>query len=98
MLPVVRLILLAPAVGAKVPPQVFVLLGGLATTIAPGEVGNVSVNATLLIALFWFGFVMVKVSVDIPPAKIGLGANCLLIWGGESTVSVAEAEPVAVLF
>lgn len=98
IVPFVRSILVAPAVGAKVPPQVLVLLGAGATTIAPGVVGNVSLKATPLIALFWFGLVMVNVSVDVPPVRIGLGEKSLLICGGDSTVKVAEAEPVALLF
>ena len=34
-----------------------------------------------------------KVSVEIPLTRIGLGANCLEIEGGEIAVSVSVAEP-----
>ena len=50
-----------------------------------------SPKATPLMALFWFGLLMVNVSVDVPLGRIGLGANCLVIDGGRTAVSVALA-------
>jgi len=83
----------APATGVNVgaPQPVVVAEGVPATTIAPGEVGNVSVKATLLRAFAEFEFVMMKVSVDTPPARIGFGANCLEIDGGSTAFKVAVA-------
>ena len=48
--------------------------------------------------MFRFGLVIVKVSVEVPPARMGLGANNLEIAGGFKTVSVAVAIPVVPLF
>ncbi len=91
-----KLTLPAPAVGAKVgDPQPLVdALVGLATTIAPGAAGKVSVKATPEMALFGFGLLIVKVSVLVPPVRIGLGAKALSICGANSTNSVSLAEPV----
>ncbi len=64
----------APATGANVgvpQPEVDALVG-LATVIAPGEVGSVSVKFRPL-TLAAFGLVNVKVSVEIPPALVGSG-------------------------
>ena len=82
-----------PGVGLKTgePQPVVVGLGTAATTIAPGEVGKVSPKATPPRASFWFGFVIVKVSVDVPPGRIGVGANCLAIDGGKTAFSDALA-------
>src|SRR5258708_2253896 len=62
-----------------------------ATLIAPGEVGNVSPKAPPLMASFGFGFVIVKVRREIPPARIGVGAKALAIDGGRTAVSGADA-------
>ena len=40
-------------------------------------------------ASFWLGLVMVKVSVDVPPARIGVGLNPLAMDGGTSAVRLA---------
>ena len=64
----------APATGANVgvpQPEVDALVG-LATVIAPGVVGSVSVKFRPL-TLAAFGLVNVKVSVEIPPALAGSG-------------------------
>ena len=45
------------------------------------------VNATVLTS----GFVMVNVSVDVPPAPIGFNENDLLMDGGAMTFNVADA-------
>jgi hypothetical protein len=34
---------------------------------------------------------MMKVSVEVPPARIGEGENCFAITGGSTAVSVAVA-------
>src|SRR5262249_50837708 len=83
----------APAAGANVgePQPVVAGFGDAATTIAPGEVGKVSPKATPVRASFWFGLVMVKVSVDVPLARIGEGVKSLLIDGGSTALSDALA-------
>ena len=75
---------LAPATGENVgEPQPSVeAFGVLATTIAPGDVGNVSENATPCRLSFGFGLLMRKVSVLVPPVKIGFGANTFVMLGG----------------
>jgi hypothetical protein len=62
-----------PAVGLNVGvPQLFVVaLGVAATFIAPGEIGKVSVKAKPAKGVDAFGLVIVKVSVEVPPARIG---------------------------
>lgn len=100
MVPLVNERDVSVAAGAKVgePHPLVVALGVAATRICAGEVGRVSANWTLERALFWFGLVMVKVSVDVPPARIGLGANILERLGGFKTVREAEAIPVVPVF
>ena len=49
-------------------------------------------------ASFKFGFEIVNVSVDVPPERIGLGANSFDITGGFKTVSAAVALPVDPVF
>src|SRR5215212_1084827 len=90
----------ALAAGAKVgePHPLVVALGVAATRIWAGEVGSVSANWTLDRGLLRFGLVIVKVSVDVPPARIGLGANNLERLGGFKTVREAEAIPVVPVF
>ena len=70
----------APATGAKVgvPQPLVAAPVGLATTIAPGEVGKVSVKLTLLTAT-GLGLVIVKLSADEPLALIGVGLKLLLM-------------------
>lgn len=90
----------ALAAGAKVgePHPLVVALGVAATRICAGEVGKVSANWTLERELFRFGLVIVKVSVEVPPARIGLGANNFERLGGFNTVREAEAIPVVPVF
>jgi hypothetical protein len=87
----------APATGAYVgaPHPLVAAPVGLATTIVPGKVSE---KATPLNASFWFGFVMVKVSVETPPGRIGFGANSFVMLGGRTAVSEAAAEPVELVF
>ena len=88
------------AAGAKVgePHPLVIALGVAATRICAGEVGRVSANWTLERELFRFGLVIVKVSVEVPPARIGLGANNFERLGGFNTVREAEAIPVVPAF
>ena len=90
----------ALAAGAKVgdPHPLVVAPGMEATCICAGEVGSVSENWTLERELFRFGFVTVKVRVDVPPARIGLGANNFAMLGGFKTVSEEVATPVGPVF
>src|SRR5688572_4256814 len=83
-----------PRLSCSVPPQLFVVVRGVATVIAPGTTGNVSVSERPVRASFWFGLVIVNVSVDVPPARIGLGENNFVMLGGFNTVSPAVALPV----
>lgn len=78
----------APAVGAKVGvphPDVEALVG-LATTIAPGDVGNISVKL-ISVSVTGVGFVSVKVSVEIPLTVVGSGLKffAMLTTDGSST-------------
>ena len=68
----------APAAGAKVgePQPVVFELGVLATTMAPGVVGRVSVKLSPLKAAD-VGLVSVNVSVETPPAVVGSGLKFL---------------------
>ena len=61
-----------PALSVNVPPQVFVVVRGEATTIAPGLVGSVSVKLRP-VCVTGVGFVNVKVSVEMPPTLVGSG-------------------------
>ena len=86
--PPLRLIEVAPAVGEKVPPQVFVAFGVLATCTPDG---NVSLTATpFSVAVLAAGLVMVKVSVELEAAPTGMlvGANALVMVGAVNTVNM----------
>ena len=100
IVPLVNAREIAFAAGAKVgEPHPLVVAFGVATTlICAGEAGRESENWTLERALFKFEFVMVNVRVEVPPARIGLGANNLEMVGGFKTVSEAVATPVVPLF
>jgi hypothetical protein len=66
---------------------------GVATVI---PAGNVSVNETpVSAAVFPDGFVMVKLSVELPFGEMAVGENALAIDGGATTVRLAEAVPPA---
>ena len=87
-----------PPLSCKVPPQVLVVVSGVATVVAAGDMGKVSVNAKPVSESFWFGLVIVKVNLDVPPARIGLGENNFVIAGGCKTVRAAVALPVDPVF
>ena len=80
----------APAVGAKVGvPQLFVeYVAGLATVIAPGLVGKVSVKLAPLMATS-FGLLSVKVNVDVPVTLVGSGTKFLSIVISEGSTITA---------
>ena len=79
-----------------VPPVQVVVPLGVAVFCNP--VGYVSEKVTPDSALFRFGFVMVNVRVEVPPVRIGLGANNFEILGGFNTVRDAVAIPVGPAF
>jgi hypothetical protein len=94
MLPLASLIEPAPAASAApptwvtVPPQVLVKVV-LANVIAPGKVGNVSLNVAVVnVSALLFDKVMVR--VDVPPGLMLAGVNAFTITGLASTESVAE--------
>src|SRR5215470_16216438 len=100
MVPPLNVSVVSPAFGAKVPPQE-VLAPGVAATCNPE--GSASVNPTPLSDTVEFGFIIVKVSVVVPPTGMVEAPNPLLIDGGPTTVMLAEAvlpwfELVAVTF
>lgn len=41
---------------------------------------------------------MIKVKVEVPLARIGVGANCFAITGGKTAVMEALADPVEPVF
>ena len=90
----------AVATGVKIgePHPLVVAFGVAATRICAGDVGKVSVNARPVSASFWLGFVIVKVNLELPPARIGLRENNFVMLGGCKTVSEAEALPVDPVF
>lgn len=90
--PPARLTLLPFAAAVTVPPVHVVAPLGVAVFCRPE--GYVSEKATPLSALFRLGFVIVNVRMDVPPARIGLGANNLEILGGCKTVRDEVAMPV----
>ena len=65
--PPVRVTDAAVAIGVKVPPQLLLNVAGLATTILPGAIGNVSVKPTPTIGV-GVPLVIVKVSVLFCPS------------------------------
>src|ERR1700682_6276807 len=96
MVPPLNAIDAAPATGVNVgaPQPLVVAFGTGATTMLPGAIGNVSLKATPVSAFDGLMLVSVKVSVETPPAPIGLGANAFAMVGTSSTVSVAFTPPV----
>lgn len=100
MVPFVNETEVAFPAGAKVgtPHPLVVGFGVVATLICAGDVGRVSENWTLDRALFRLGFVMVNVNVEVPLARIGLGANNLEMLGGFKTVREEVAIPLVPLF
>ena len=79
-------------VALAVPPQVLDTIAPL-VVMAPGNVGNVSVNAALVSAL-GAAFVLLSVMVNkvVPPAGIEAAANALAMVGRASMVFVSVAE------
>lgn len=79
-----------PRLSSRVPPQVFEIVNGLATVIAPGDTGKVSVKPALVRST---ALVLVNtiVSVDVPVGAIAAGAKDLAIVGRASTVTLALA-------
>lgn len=100
MVPFVNEMDTAPALGAKVgdPQPLVVAFGVAATCICAGEVGKVSENRMLERASFWFGLAIVKVSLEVPPARMGLGENSFIMLGACRTVNDAVALPVDPVF
>jgi hypothetical protein len=83
-----RLMVPEPGDAVVVPPQVELKPLGLATT-KPG--GRASVKATPVSAAKLFGFAMERLTVVVPPGRNLLGVKALVITGGATTSSVAEA-------
>lgn len=82
--PPVSEMLVAAAVGANVPPQVFIAFGVVSTSI---PAGNVSLTATPVIpAGLPAGLVMVRVRVEVPPTATPVGEKALVIVGGAKTL------------
>lgn len=73
-----------------VPPRLF----GVETTIAPGVVGKVSINALASVSAPAFVLPMVRVSKVLPPEVIDGAANDLLMVGLFNTVKLTGPEPV----
>jgi hypothetical protein len=102
MVPPEKLTDVLPAAGAKVgEPQPVAVAFGVAATCRPA--GNVSVKAMPVRVVPTFGFVIVKVSVLVPPTAIGFGENALAMLGarvppasGTVLESVLEVAPSAV--
>jgi len=84
------------AAAVTVPAVQVVEAPGVAAFCKPD--GYVSEKATPVSALFKFGLVMVKVSVEVPLVRIGLGANNFERLGGVKTVRDALAIPVVPVF
>ena len=86
MLPLENEIEPAPAAGAKVgePQPVVNALGVLATTMAPGVVGNVSVKFNPLKEAE-VGLVSVNVRVETPPTVVGSGLKFFEIVTAEGS-------------
>jgi hypothetical protein len=89
--PPLKLILFALAVAVSVPPHVVEAVGTVAFC---KPTGYVSEKAIPVRALFRFGLDIVNVSVDVPPARIGLGENNFEMLGGSRIVKDALALPV----
>src|SRR5579859_5526290 len=82
-----------PATAVTVPPlQLPTMLGGLATSMAAGAIGKLSIKATpVKSTMLALGLVSVKVNVETPPAAMVDGLKALLIVGGATTVIEAAA-------
>jgi hypothetical protein len=92
--PASRVTAAAPASGAKVPPQVLLAPGVLATTT---PIGSVSVNGAVMLAAVPLELVSVMVRVEVPPAPMLAGLKALATVGritGAAAVKVAIAGAV----
>ena len=89
---------LAAGANVGVPQPLVLAAGSVATVIAPGLVGNTSVNATPPSAVVGFGLVIVKVSVEVPVTAIGVGEKSLPMLGATTvettTLAVLLTAPV----
>ena len=84
-----------PALFCRVPAHVLVVVNGVATVIAAGVVGKVSVKATPVSATL-AAFDSVMVSVDLVPGPMLLGENDLATIGrAVSSTAVLEGAPAA---
>ena len=98
MVPVVSRIPASPALSALFPryrssPIRYMYssrVNGAATVIAPGLVGNTSVNVALFIGA-GLGLVRSKVNVLVPPLAMLAGENDLVIIGTAVTVTLSDA-------
>ena len=88
--PATRLIATSPATGAKVPPQVFEILGVAATTKLVGKVSVKSKSVSPMI----LGLVITSVKVDGLPAGTLVGKKDLAIVGLFTTFKMAVLLPV----
>src|ERR1700691_244265 len=88
IVPPARLMVPTPAIAVAVPPQVEVKPLKVATTRPEG---SESVKATPVSPTKLFGFVMEKLTEVVPPGRNLLGRKALVMLGGATTSSVAEA-------
>src|SRR5438270_5013157 len=77
MLPLEKVTLVSPAIGANVPPQVFVTLGGFATTKFAGSVSVKLPSTAITLGLF-----TLNVSVDAALMATVAGTKLLMILSG----------------
>jgi len=84
-----KLMLPLPATAVIVPLPQEPLMFGVAATTTPA--GRLSVNATPLSALNVFEFAMVKLSVLLALSATLVGLNDLVMVGGATTVTLADA-------
>lgn len=87
---------LSGAVVVYAPPQA--LTGPAAPTVTPAghPVTLLSVKPTPVRDVKLFGFLSVKVSVEVPPVRIDVGENALLMVGGATTSRLSSAYLVVV--
>ena len=84
-----------PAPSVSVPPQVLVVVV-LASVIAPGVVGNVSVNARPVTAVL-LAFVKVSVRLTVPPGATNVAPKAFVAVGVASTLRVAFTPLVSIV-
>ena len=87
----VRVTLLVPGAAVMVPPpQLPVMLAGLATTTPAGSVSDMLAVNVEFVPLPVLGLDTLKVSVEVPPKGIELGLNPLVSAGGAGTTGVSK--------